>query len=51
VGDPNPLVNSSGLATLRKAGIQVAVMDGEEREACYRLNAEFMQRMEVAAAS
>ena len=45
VGDPNPLVSSAGIATLEQAGIIVSVMDGEERDACYEINREFMDRM------
>ncbi|KAG2430517.1 hypothetical protein HXX76_010040 [Chlamydomonas incerta] len=50
VGDPNPLVAAEGIATLEKAGIQVAIMDGPEREACYELNRDFMERMKLEAA-
>ncbi|GLC39736.1 hypothetical protein PLESTB_001957100 [Pleodorina starrii] len=50
VGDPNPLVASEGMATLERAGIQVVIMDGLEREACYDLNKDFMERMKAAAA-
>lgn len=49
VGDPNPLVASEGIATLRRAGIAVAVMDGAEREEAYQLNADFMARMQEEA--
>ena len=49
VGDPNPLVASEGIATLRKAGIEVAIMDGAERDACYSVNVEFMERMKAEA--
>lgn len=49
VGDPNPLVASEGIATLERAGIEVAIMDGAEQEACYDLNKEFMERMLAAA--
>ncbi|PNH05106.1 Riboflavin biosynthesis protein RibD [Tetrabaena socialis] len=49
VGDPNPLVASEGIATLRRAGIEVVVMDGPEREACFQLNKEFMARMQAEA--
>ena len=45
VGDPNPLVSSAGIATLEQAGIRVSIMDGKEREACYEINREFMDRM------
>lgn len=41
--DPNPLVGGQGVATLRGAGIAVAV--GCEEQACASLNAEFMERM------
>lgn len=43
VGDPNPLVDGGGVATLRAAGIDVEVEC--EEEACYEINAEFMQRI------
>jgi len=43
VGDPNPLVDGGGVATLRAAGTQVDV--GCEEEACYAINEEFMQRI------
>lgn len=49
VGDPNPLVASEGIATLRRAGIAVAVMDGPEREEAYQINADFMARMQEEA--
>lgn len=49
VGDPNPLVAGGGLATLRDAGVEVEVMDGPEREACYEINRDFMERMVAAA--
>jgi diaminohydroxyphosphoribosylaminopyrimidine deaminase / 5-amino-6-(5-phosphoribosylamino)uracil reductase len=49
--DPNPLVaGGGGLAMLRRAGVQVALCDGPERDACYALNPEFMARMEAEAA-
>ncbi|KXZ43277.1 hypothetical protein GPECTOR_96g743 [Gonium pectorale] len=50
VGDPNPLVASEGIATLERAGIQVVIMDGPERDACYEINKEFMERMQAEAA-
>lgn len=49
VGDPNPLVAAAGLATLQKAGIEVCLMDGPENQACYDINAEFMERMRAEA--
>lgn len=49
VGDPNPLVASAGIATLQKAGIQVALMDGEEQKRCFDLNRDFMERMQQQA--
>ncbi|GAX84151.1 hypothetical protein CEUSTIGMA_g11574.t1 [Chlamydomonas eustigma] len=49
VGDPNPLVASEGVATLEKAGIEVCIMDGTERDECYSINAEFMDRMATVA--
>ncbi|GIL71497.1 hypothetical protein Vretifemale_2046 [Volvox reticuliferus] len=50
VGDPNPLVASEGLATLQRAGIEVVLMDGKERDDCFDVNREFMERMSAAAA-
>jgi diaminohydroxyphosphoribosylaminopyrimidine deaminase / 5-amino-6-(5-phosphoribosylamino)uracil reductase len=43
VGDPNPLVNGGGVATLRAAGIEVLV--GCKEAACREINTEFMERM------
>lgn len=43
VGDPNPLVNGGGVATLRRAGIEVDV--GCEEDSCFSINKEFMERM------
>ena len=43
VGDPNPLVDGGGVATLKSAGIEVDV--GCEEDACYIINEEFMSRM------
>ena len=48
--DPNPLVGGGGLATLRAAGVEVALMDGPEAEGCLEINAEFMERMRGTAA-
>ena len=47
--DPNPLVGRGGIATLRAAGIAVAV--GAEEAACAALNPEFMARMAAEAAA
>jgi diaminohydroxyphosphoribosylaminopyrimidine deaminase/5-amino-6-(5-phosphoribosylamino)uracil reductase len=47
VGDPNPLVDGGGVATLRAAGVEVEV--GCEEGACRSINAEFMERMAVQA--
>lgn len=49
VADPNPLVGGQGVATLRGAGIPVAV--GCEEAACFDINAEFMARMQAQAAA
>lgn len=51
VADPNPLVASEGIATLERAGIEVTIMDGPEAEACYEINADFMERMKQQAAA
>ncbi|KAG1672285.1 hypothetical protein FOA52_004300 [Chlamydomonas sp. UWO 241] len=51
VADPNPLVASEGIATLEKAGIEVAIMDGPEADACYEINKDFMERMKAEAAA
>lgn len=47
--DPNPLVGGGGIATLRAAGIAVAV--GCEEDACKQLNPEFMARMRAEASA
>lgn len=47
VVDPNPLVGGQGVATLRAAGVPVAVSC--EEAACSQLNAEFMARMRAQA--
>lgn len=47
VGDPNPLVDGGGVATLETAGIEVDV--GCEEDACYTINEEFMNRMKSSA--
>lgn len=51
VGDPNPLVAAAGIATLKAAGIEVALIGGEEQQQCYSINEEFMQRMQQQASS
>ena len=49
VGDPNPLVGGAGIQTLQKAGIEVEIIGGEEEQAAYALNQEFMERMKTAS--
>lgn len=49
IGDPNPLVSGTGAVTLRDAGIDVSFIGGEEAEACYSINREFMLRMTETA--
>ncbi len=48
-GDPNPLVGGAGVATLRKAGIEV--LEGVEAAACYDINRAWMERMAASAAA
>ena len=48
-GDPNPLVGGAGIATLRKAGIEV--VEGVEAAACYDVNRAWMERMAATAAA
>ena len=48
-GDPNPLVGGAGIATLRKAGIEV--VEGVEASECYDINRAWMERMTAAAAA
>lgn len=48
--DPNPLVGGSGIKTLEAAGIEVDMIGGEEEQAAYDLNAEFMERMKAQRA-
>jgi len=49
--DPNPLVaGGGGLAALRAAAVDVALIGGAEEEACRALNPEFMAHMEAEAA-
>lgn len=47
-GDPNPLVGGSGIETLKRAGIEVEMVGGEEEQAAYDLNKDFMERMKAA---
>ena len=49
VGDPNPLVGGAGIQTLQKAGIEVEIIGGEEEQAAYALNKEFMESMKATA--
>lgn len=49
IGDPNPLVAGSGAITLKNAGVEVAFIGGEEAEASYVLNSDFMKRMQEEA--
>ena len=48
-GDPNPLVAGRGVAMLRAAGVDVAMVGGAEEAACRDLNADFMARMAAQA--
>jgi diaminohydroxyphosphoribosylaminopyrimidine deaminase/5-amino-6-(5-phosphoribosylamino)uracil reductase len=50
-GDPNPLVAAAGIATLQSAGIQVALIGGNEQQQCYDINQEFMEQMKQQAAA
>ena len=50
-GDPNPLVGGGGITLLERAGVEVAVMDGEEGADAAGLNPEFMARMREEAAA
>ena len=49
VQDPNPLVGGAGIETLKKAGIAVARIGGQEEQDCYALNEAFMERMKAQA--
>ena len=46
-GDPNPLVGGAGIATLRKAGIEV--VEGVEAAACHDINRDWIERMRASA--
>ena len=48
-GDPNPLVGGAGIATLRKAAVEV--VEGVEAAACQDINRGWMERMRAAAAA
>lgn len=43
--DPNPLVNSEGIATLQRAGIAVDVVQGAEADRAKDLIADFVERI------
>lgn len=42
VGDPNPLVNGTGAKTLADAGIACEFVEGDEQQACYEINKDFL---------
>ena len=42
-------MGGAGIQTLQKAGIEVESIGGEEEQAAYALNKEFMERMKTAA--
>lgn len=49
MGDPNPLVGGSGIKMLEDAGIEVIKIGGHEEEECYKLNEDFMKKMEAGS--
>jgi hypothetical protein len=44
-------VAAAGIATLQSAGIEVALVGGDEEQQCYDINQEFMERMKQQAAA
>lgn len=49
--DPNPLVNSEGIARLRSNGIPVDVMDGDEAQEARDITADFVERITAPASA
>jgi len=47
--DPNPLVNSEGIAHLRSHGIPVDIMDGEQAQEARAITADFVKRITAPA--
>jgi len=48
VVDPNPLVGGKGIQTLEAAGIEAALIGGEEESVCWEMNRDFMERISGA---
>ena len=48
MGDPNPLVNGTGAKTLTDAGISCEFVEGEEHQACFDINKEFLESIGAA---
>ena len=51
VGDPNPLVGGSGMATLQQAGIGVDMVGCAEERECFEINRQFMEEMQAKVAA
>ena len=47
--DPNPLVNSQGIATLQSNAVRVDVMDGPQAQQARELTADFVERITAPA--